>query len=472
MSINKKKLSQVLCVFFSLCLFAQSADAAIDQKRAKEICGINSTNKQVVIAAVRKANAERNWTKIIGCGALAMSLGDNLADEEAAKGFLTFYTNADNANKIFLIDFLRSAAVSASLLRNSHSIGVYFAIFFQEDFDILDASSQKDYSDTLWVLAANWSLQKSTASFGHYLMGQAYLRGQIVEQDFDAAMKLFEKSIDAYNSSSISDIPMSRAKYCWLSVPSGRAANNSELKRGVSECLSVLNGSSSDFGALEIAVSSLLLASVVSGIEPAERFWKNVYEYIDKPNMTAANANNYLSKRCRGKSFCNVDYMGSILAGATAIYETNFIGSSLLNRVKVQASLKKAGHYNGQIDGLWGKLTQKAVKNFANSNNFALFRVTELNDKLLNLFPVSDNKVNSSVAKIYAKIKGQQVSNYVANYQPHQIDTSHSVFKRKSFPPRPWEDGFLPKQENPFTNIYFKGSWINCHTGAGITLCN
>ena len=171
MSINKKILSQVLCVFFSLCLFAQSADAAIDQNRAKEICGINSTNKQVVIAAVRKANAERNWDKIIGCGGLAVSLNDNLADEEAVKGYLTFYINLGEPAKIYLIDFLSTVARSASILRDSHSLGALFTTILQENFKTLDSASQIKYSDQLWLLAGRWSRQEDMASFGHFVIG-------------------------------------------------------------------------------------------------------------------------------------------------------------------------------------------------------------------------------------------------------------------------------------------------------------
>ena len=467
-----KIFSFMLCSLLGFYLSAQSAAANIDQNRAKQICDISSTNKKAVISAVRKANAERDWTKIIGCGALAVSLGDNAADEEATKGFLTFYTNADNAAKIFLIDFLRSAAVSASLLRNSHSLGMYFALFFQEDFELLDASSQKDYSETLFALATIWEQQKPTASFSHYVLGQAYLRGQFVEQNFDVAMTQFKKSIEAHNSLSISANSMSRAKYCWLSVPSGRAESNTEQKRGVAECLSVLNGRSTDVGALEIAVASLAVASTVGGVKPEERFWKSIYEYIDKPNMTATNANNYLSKRCRSTRFCDVDHMSSVLEDSSAVFETSFIASSLLNRVKIQASLKKAGYYSGQIDGLWGRLTQEAVKKFANATDSPLFRVKDLTAKLLNLYPVSENSINASVARIYEKIKGKRVSNYVPSYPSYQADTSHRIFRRKSILPKPWEDGYFPKIENSFTSISYKGIWINCHTGAGITLCN
>lgn len=473
-------LKSFLFILCGLFLSVQSANASIDQNRAKEICGINSTNTQVVIAAVKKANAERDWDKIIGCGALAVSLEDNSADEEAVKGFLTFYNNLGEPAKIFLIDFLSTVASSASILRDSHLLGALFTNILQENFEIIDSASQKKYSDQLWLLGGRWALQDDMASFGHYVIGQAFLTGLGVDQDFDAALEQFKKSVDTYDPKASGIVntkaamQLSRAKYCWLAFGLARAADNQSLRRGVSECFLTINKDTADLDNIQFAVGSMYSASIFGSDKLANGFWKDIYDYLDQPNMTPAKANRYLANQCSNQSFCTVDYMYRVLAHSTAIFETSFISAALVDRVKVQASLKKSGYYQGELDGLWGNLTKKAVNSFANSNDLALFRVEELNGKLLKLFPVSDNEVNASLVKIYNKIKqkeSKRVRNYNSSFTPTVIDHSDRRLKNDFGFRRQSRDPFL-ENANRHTNVFINGGWINCYTGGGFTTCN
>ena len=68
-----KKLLAIL----SVVLFANQANASINQSKAMEACGLNSTNEQQIITAIRKATSENNLNKIFGCGALALSVENN-----------------------------------------------------------------------------------------------------------------------------------------------------------------------------------------------------------------------------------------------------------------------------------------------------------------------------------------------------------------------------------------------------------
>ena len=149
------------------------------------------------------------------------------------------------------------------------------------------------------------------------------------------------------------------------------------------------------------------------------------------------------------------------------------ISASLVDRIKVQASLKKAGYYAGEIDGLWGNLTQQAIRSFAQSTNSPVFMVQKLNDKLLDTFSVPDSKINSYVQAVYGQIKQKEnmrIRNYSSSYQPRSLNQYSSSFRDDFSSQRKRNEPFL-EDPSPFTNVFVNDSWINCYTGGGFTTC-
>ena len=460
-----KKLLLLAVFIFAVCqFFTQSAFASINQEFAKKQCGTYSTEIPVVVNALKNAKlallVNGDPSKIIHCGALALSLNNNAADKAAAEAFVFFYNNVDDDGKIFLLGLMNSVAFDAALMRESNALGLYFSLFVQEKFDILDAASKKRYSDTVWSLASIWTSSEEMATFAYYLMGQAYYRGQAVDQDFDAAFTAFQRAVDsAHGDSSVLGISMSRAKYCWFAIGLLRANSIFIVKNGILECLNVLKEPTSELGAIKQAVDTFVIANMTIGNIAAEKFWVRVKSQLEQQNMTVGKANKYFLEQCRTEKFCEPDYLFRSLVESTSVYEANFASASLLERVGVQSSLAKAGYYSGEIDGLWGSLTSSAIRRYSQVTNNASFRVDAMNKELLQSYPVKTDAINSAVAKIYQKIKGKSRSNYEKNFVPQRSNNASDTLN-------------LQPQRPRTTSIYYNGSFISCTTMNFSTVCN
>lgn len=104
-----KKLSLLAAFIFAVCqFFTQSAFASINQEFAKKQCGTYSTETPVVVNALKNAKlallVNGDPSKIIHCGALALSLNNNAADKAAAEAFVFSITMLTMMEKFFYLD--------------------------------------------------------------------------------------------------------------------------------------------------------------------------------------------------------------------------------------------------------------------------------------------------------------------------------------------------------------------------------
>jgi len=463
---------QILLVILASLTLSSPALASIQKAQAQKLCGVSSSNTDTIIRTLQQATNSNDLNKIFGCSALALSLGNEKADIEGTSALIEI-SDLSLEIKFAVLGLLNSIARDAALLDSRYYPGLIFSLLYQNNFDQLDqlnAELQQAYSNTFWVLIGLFKRDPKTTAFSYYLAAQALYRGQGIEQDFDAAKDMFEQSVNAYESTGVNlpdDISMSRAKLCFLT--SQRAETFQELRQGFLQCFKIFGKNTNDLGALQIATGAVTAAASLNGLTDFKGFWLQNYDHISKVGMTNVKAKRYLQNRCQNQKFCDAENFLVAIKSSTTAYETHFTSASIKHRVSTQISLRKAGLYNGEIDGLWGNQTRTAVGSFSSNTNIPTFEVDRFDQKLLGSYPATDRDINMSIAKIHERAKGKRIRNYASNYQIIELDVPKRIFRLD-----PELDPLSARSRvglSNSTSIMHRGRLITCNTVGIFTQC-
>lgn len=471
--------------------FAFSETIQRNIQNYQDNCGAPELSIDIIQGTIGEAVIAEDYLKIISCGLLLSYLADNIfiSNQDShsiteveqydlyavqALGFALSKLQAQTKVQI-LNNLISPAGLSAYALRRSDYLSYLYLTFIFSD-------------DELFVRP---ELSIMHAGFLHNFAARLYHEGvyllsdnsnnpnyQNAAQKFTAAAELALEENFGLNDGFLRLAPEFarnlilniHLKSCFFGT--FHSFDTTAVATGFNSCRHILSNYRDDTEAIVSALGALGTAEMMAYplVSETDLIFLTLARSIDQSSVTVAEVSLNLDNCFVHSSECDLAQLEEDFISNTTVYENFFVNSSLNARLKIQASLKNMSWYDGEIDGLWGSLTSRAIQRAAIQLDTLPSRPRHLTERIFSLAPISDDDVRSIEEEIVLRALASNLPNYTSDQGVRDIaPRSPPTSIRSWFELPDLEDGSF---DGGFSSIYIGNRFIQCHSSGAFTMCN
>lgn len=463
--------------------------------RLEEICNSTGPSLTELATAVDAALASQDINRMFACGLFSSEVANHMyatgsndlgeTDYErydflAVHSLISALAVSQVDERDYMLRLISSAGVKSIEVRNSDALSYVFLSYVFSSH-----SSGEDFITVPPAYALPQTYLINNEAFSQYFQGLYYLhkdddssnRRRAAERISMAASIISEDRFDredafleawpAARDGFIKDI---HTKNCFFGL--FWSTEIESISSGFESCRQILIVNRDDKEVIARALRSLAVAEMTSypNSEISNLAFFKLIEELEDFDRLPQDFIQHLDDCLYSLTGCSIDLLEQRFTHGAQIYEAFFLNSSLRARLKIQTALARNGFYHGAIDGLWGPLTESAIKAAARNLETHLRSPSEFTDLLFSLTPVSDDEVYAIEEQIVSQNIGSSMSNYTLGNglrtgTPRR--PSPSFMSDYTFP-EVYSDGV----DSGFSSIYIENRFINCYSGGGFTMCN